>query len=67
MLTRLKMKCSECGCWNSVLMNKILVEQQTSEPKVKAYTAMYEPLQVVKCRGCGKVIAETKELIKIRK
>lgn len=50
-----------------MLMNKILVEQQTSEPKVKAYTAMYEPLQVVKCRGCGKVIAETKELIKIRK
>lgn len=27
---------------------------------------MYETLEVVKCEKCGKVIAETKELIKSR-
>jgi len=28
---------------------------------------MYEPLEVVKCKKCGKVIAEPKELIRIVK
>ncbi len=28
---------------------------------------MYEPLEVTKCEKCGKVIAEPKELIRIRK
>jgi len=27
---------------------------------------MYEPLEVVKCGKCGKVIAEPKELIRIK-
>ena len=52
-MARLKMKCSECGRWNSVPVNKVLVEQPTSEPKVKAYIAMYEPLQIVKREGCA--------------
>jgi phage FluMu protein Com len=66
-MAKLKMKCSACGRWNSVPVDKIFVEQPTSEPKVKAYIVMYEPLQVVKCKKCGKIIAETKELIRIRK
>lgn len=49
-MAKLKMKCSECGCWNNVSVNKIFVEQPTSEPKVKGYIVMYEPLQVVKCK-----------------
>jgi len=28
---------------------------------------MYEPLEVVKCKKCGKAIAEPKELIRIQK
>jgi len=28
---------------------------------------MYEPLQVSKCKECGKVIAELKELVRFRK
>jgi len=47
------------------LLNKIFIEQPSSEPKVKAYIPMYEPLEVVKCKKCGKVITESKELIKI--
>lgn len=66
-MARLKKKCSECGCWNDVSVNKVFVEQPTSEPKVKAYVPVYEPMQVVKCKECGKIIAETKELIRIRK
>ena len=59
------MKCPNCGHWNRVPVNKILVEQETSEPKVKAYIPMYEPLKTETCKKCGKVIAEPKELIRI--
>jgi hypothetical protein len=33
----------------------------------KAYVPAYEPLETSKIKKCGKVIAETKELIRIRK
>ena len=46
-------------------MNKIFIEQPSSERKVKVLIPMYEPLKVVKCKKCGKVIAEPKELIRI--
>ena len=63
---KLRMKCKACGYWNRIPVNKIFVEQETSEPKVKAYIPMYEPLEVAKCKKCGKVIAEPKELIRIQ-
>jgi len=65
MVTNLRMKCSSCGYWNRIPVNKIFIEQPTSEPKVKAYIPMYEPLEVVKCKKCRKIIAEPKELIRI--
>jgi len=49
-----------------ILVNKIFLEQ-TPEPKVKVLIPMYEPLEVTKCKKCGKIIAEPKELIRIRK
>jgi hypothetical protein len=62
----LRMKCSKCGHWNRVPVNKFFVEQSTSEPKVKAYIPFYEPLEVVKCKKCDQIIAEPKVLIRIR-
>ena len=47
--------------------NKIFLEQTSPEPKVKVLIPMYEPLEVTKCKKCGKVIAEPKELIRIQK
>ena len=67
MSKRLRMKCSSCGHWNRVLVNKILIAQSSPEPKVKVLIPMYEPLEVTKCKKCGKVMAEPKELIRIRK
>jgi len=66
-MTKLRMKCSHCGCWNRVEVNKILVPQPSLEPKVRVLIPMYEPLEVAKCEKCGKVIAEPKELIRIQK
>jgi len=61
----LRMKCPSCGQWNRVPVNKLFVEQPSPEPKVKVMIPMYEPLQVSKCKKCGKVIAEPKELIRM--
>jgi ribosomal protein S27E len=62
-----RMKCKACGHWNRVPVNKIFIEQNTLESKVKAYVPMYEPLETVKCKKCNKVIAEPRELIRIAK
>ena len=64
MKTNLKIKCSNCGNWNRVPVNKIFIEQPI-KPKVKVMIPMYEPLETSKCKKCGKIIAEPKELIGI--
>ena len=67
MARNLRMKCSNCGYWNRVPVNKIFVEQKSPEPKVKVLIPMYKPLEVAKCEKCGRVIAEPRELIRIQK
>ena len=54
MKARLRMKCSSCGHWNRVLVNKIFIEQPSIKPKVKALIPMYEPLQVSKVKNAVK-------------
>jgi len=61
----LKMKCPDCGHWNKVPVNKIFIEQPSPEPKVKILIPMYEPLEFSRCKKCGKIIAEPKELIRV--
>lgn len=63
----LRMKCPYCSHWNRVPVNKIFIEQPSSEAKVKVLIPIYEPLEVVKCKKCGEVIAEPEELIRIVK
>jgi len=67
MARKFRMKCSDCGHWNRIPVNKIFFEQNSSESEVKVLIPMYEPLETVKCKKCGKIIAEPKELIGIRK
>jgi len=47
-------------------LSEIRNEQSSSEPKVKALIPMYEPLEVVKCKKCEKVIAEQKNYLEDR-
>lgn len=63
MKANLRTKCSSCGHWNRVPVNKIFIEQPSPEPKVKVLIPMYEPLEVTRCKNCRKIITETKELI----
>jgi hypothetical protein len=59
-------KMSQLWSLEWVPVNKIFIEQPSSEPKVRVMIPMYEPLEVSKCEKCGKVMAEPKELIRIR-
>ena len=63
----LKLKCPNCGHWNRIPVNKVFIERNSPEPKVRVMILMYKPLKIVKCEKCGKVIAEPKELIRIVK
>jgi len=65
MQTHLRMKCPYCGHWNRFPVNKIFIEQPSSEHKAKVLIPMYESFKVTKCKKCGKVIAQPKELIRI--
>ena len=39
MKTKLKMRCRDCGCWNTVPADKILVEQKASAGTALAFTS----------------------------
>lgn len=62
------MKCSNCGFWNRIEVNKIFIEQPNPvEPQVKALIPMYEPLKTEICKKCKSIIAEPRELIRMVK
>jgi uncharacterized Zn finger protein len=67
MKTNLRMKCPNCGYWNSVPVDKIFVEQPSPEAKVRVMLPMYEPMKTERCKKCGKLLAEPTELIRIVK
>ena len=63
----LRMKCQACGHWNRVPVNKVMIQQVSTEPKIKVFIPVYEPFQVSKCQKCGRIIAQPKELIRVVK
>jgi hypothetical protein len=67
MKTNLRMKCPNCGYWNSVPVDKIFVEQPSPEAKVRVMLPMYEPMKTERCKKRGKLLAELTELIRIVK
>jgi hypothetical protein len=63
----LRIKCLNYSYCNRIEVTKLFIEQETSEPEVKAIIPYYEPLKVEVCKKCKSVIAEPKELIRIVK
>jgi len=43
-----------------VPVDKIFIEQNSPEPKVKVIIPMYEPSEVTRCEKCGKVLRDPK-------
>ena len=48
-------------------MKKVFLEPESSEPKIKVFVPMYMPLKLENCKKCGRLIAQPKELIRIKK
>jgi hypothetical protein len=65
MRTKLRMKCKRCGHWNSIEVEKVMLNPDSPEPKVQVFLPAYLPLKEEKCAKCGSVIAEEKEIIRI--
>jgi len=59
------MKCPYCSHWNSLEVDKIFVEQPSSERKVKVLIPFYKALKIERCSKCNKIIAQPNELIGI--
>ena len=67
MKTTLRMKCRSCSHWNRIDVEKVFLNPDSPEPKVKVFIPSYLPLKTEKCSKCGHVIAQEKELIRIVK
>ena len=65
MRTKLRMKCKQCGHWNSIEVEKVMLNPDSPEPKVQVFLPSYLPLKEEKCAECGYVVAEEKTLIRI--
>jgi len=65
MKIKLRMKCSNCGHWNRIEVEKVLFNPDNPEPKAQVFIPSYLPLREEKCSKCGSVIATEKELIRI--
>jgi Zn ribbon nucleic-acid-binding protein len=61
------MKCSKCGHWNRIEVEKVFFNPDSPEPKVQVFLPSYLPLKTETCSKCGHVIAQQKELIRIVK
>jgi len=48
-------------------VDKIFVEQPSPEAKVRVMLPMHELMKTERCKKCGKILAEPKELIRIVK
>lgn len=65
MKTKLKMKCKECGNWNSIEVEKVMFNPDSPDPKVQIFIPSYLPLKTENCEKCGCMIAEPETIIRI--
>jgi len=45
-------------------VDKVFVEQHVSDPKIKAFIPMYRPLELIRCKKCGKNHRQPKRINK---
>ena len=61
------MKCKQCGHWNSIEVEKVMLNPDSREPKVRVFLPSYLPMKVELCSKCKSVIAQANEAIRIIK
>ena len=63
----LRMKCPNCGKWNNVAAQKVMLHLDTDEQKIDVYLPAYLPTKAQACAKCKTAIADPSELIRIKK
>jgi len=43
--TKLRMKCKQCGHWNSIEVEKVMLDPDSPEPKVQVFLPSYLQLK----------------------
>jgi len=64
---KLRVKCRNCGDWNTIEVEKIFLNAGTSDSKLKVFLPAYLPLKTEKCSRCNQVIAKEKRIIRKKK
>ena len=62
----LRLKCG-CGKWNNIRTQKVMIHLDNDEPKMEVFVPAYLPLTTQVCAKCKSMIAEPRELIRIKK
>ena len=65
MKTNLRIKCPRCGYLNTISVRKVFFEPKNPESKVRIMIPMYQPLEMSKCKKCGKILTEPNTFIRI--
>lgn len=63
MKAKLKMKCRNCGNWNTIEVEKIFFNSGILDSKLKVFLPAYLPLKTEQCSKCNQIIAKEKEII----
>ena len=63
MKAKLRIKCNNCGNWNTIEVEKIFLNSGTSDSKLTVFLHAFLPLKTEKCSKCNQVIANEKAII----
>lgn len=65
MRAKLRIQCEKCKHWNEITVNKVFLNPDDPEPKVKVFLQSYLSEQTQKCVDCKTVLCEPDELFRI--
>ena len=63
MKAKLRIKCKNCGNWNTIEVEKIFLNSGTSDSKVTVFLPAFLPLKTETCSKCNQVIAKETVII----
>ena len=64
---KLRIKCKNCGNWDTIEVEKILLNANNSVTRLQVFLPAYQPLRTEKCSICNQVIAKEKRIIGAKK
>ena len=59
------MKCKQCGHWNSIEVEKVMLNPDSREPKVRVFLPAYLPLKRKNVLSALQSLRPKKELIRL--